>query len=148
MRQINFVLGFMWLDQQMLRHSWSSQPAHPTQLRACSKCLVSLNTPDGLVITAGKSAPGTSLVVLWLRPCASNAGHAGLIPDQGTKIPHALYSQKSFFKKRTIQPLWPDWEVVPEVERTQQVGPAFIFVIMAKPQALQIDTSGLQPGLC
>ena len=27
--------------------------------------------------------------MLWLRPCASNAGVA-LVPDQGTKTPHAL----------------------------------------------------------
>ena len=35
------------------------------------------------------SLPGTSLVVQWLRPCASTAGGTGLIPGQGTKIPHA-----------------------------------------------------------
>ena len=32
---------------------------------------------------------GTSLVVQWLRFCASEAGGIGSIPDQGTKIPHA-----------------------------------------------------------
>ena len=30
-----------------------------------------------------------SLVVQWLRLCASTAGDAGSIPGQGTKIPHA-----------------------------------------------------------
>ena len=34
--------------------------------------------------------PGTSLVVQWLRLRASNAGGKGLIPGQGTKIPHAV----------------------------------------------------------
>ena len=32
---------------------------------------------------------GTSLVVQWLRLCASPPGGAGLIPGQGTKVPHA-----------------------------------------------------------
>ena len=32
---------------------------------------------------------GISLVVQWLRLCALNAGSPGLIPCQGTKIPHA-----------------------------------------------------------
>ena len=95
------------------------------------------------MITAGNSAPATSLVVLWLRLCASDAGHAGLMPNQGTKIPHAaLYSQK--IKKWTTQPLCPDLEVVPEAVRMEQVGAAVIFVMWA----LQIDTSGLQPRLC
>ena len=30
----------------------------------------------------------TSLVVQWLRHCASIAKGGGLIPDQGTKTPH------------------------------------------------------------
>ena len=34
---------------------------------------------------------GTSLVVQWLRVCASTAGG---IPDQGTKIPHAKPKKK------------------------------------------------------
>ena len=28
---------------------------------------------------------------LWLRLCASNAGSTGLIPDRGTKTPHAAW---------------------------------------------------------
>ena len=32
---------------------------------------------------------GNSLVVQWLALCASTAGGMGLIPGQGTKIPHA-----------------------------------------------------------
>ena len=45
---------------------------------------------------------GTSLVVLWLRLCASNAGGVGSIPGWGTKIPNAMHawcSQKIFFFK-------------------------------------------------
>ena len=36
-----------------------------------------------------KKQTRTSLVIHWLRLLASNAGVAGLIPGQGTKIPHA-----------------------------------------------------------
>ena len=36
-----------------------------------------------------KTRAGTSLVVQWLRLHAPTAGGAGLIPGQGTKIPHA-----------------------------------------------------------
>ena len=32
-----------------------------------------------------------SLVVQWLGLCASNAGGTGLIPGQGTKMPHAAW---------------------------------------------------------
>ena len=34
-------------------------------------------------------AIGTSLMVQWLRLQAANAAGMGLIPGQGTKIPHA-----------------------------------------------------------
>ena len=38
---------------------------------------------------------GTSLVAQWLRLHTVNAGGGGLIPDQGSKIPHATqHSQK------------------------------------------------------
>ena len=37
-----------------------------------------------------KAPPGTSLAVRWLRLCASTAGDTGLIPCQGTKIPHSV----------------------------------------------------------
>ena len=38
-------------------------------------------------------AIGTSLMVQWLRLQAANAGGMGLIPGQGTKIPHAAPSK-------------------------------------------------------
>ena len=44
---------------------------------------------------------GTSLVVQWLRLCASNAGDMGSIPGQGTKIPHACRARK---KKKKDKP--------------------------------------------
>ena len=37
---------------------------------------------------------GTSLVVQWLRPHASNVGGMGSIPGWGTKIPHAVRPAK------------------------------------------------------
>ena len=50
---------------------------------------------------------GTSLVVKWLRLCASNAGDAGSIPGQGTKIPYATYQgqkiNENIFKKIKIK---------------------------------------------
>ena len=36
----------------------------------------------------------TSLVVRWLRLCASNAGGTGLIPDWGTKTPRAAWPKE------------------------------------------------------
>ena len=42
---------------------------------------------------------GTSLEVQWLRLRASNAGGVGLIPGQGTKIPHASKTKKKKEKK-------------------------------------------------
>ena len=46
---------------------------------------------------------GTSLVVQWLRLHASTAGAMGLIPGQGTKIPHAAeHSQKIKLNKFKI----------------------------------------------
>ena len=41
-----------------------------------------------------KATQGTSLAVQWLRFCASNAKVLGLIPDSGTKIPHAGWRAK------------------------------------------------------
>ena len=42
-----------------------------------------------------KQSSGSSLVVQWLRLCASSAGGVGSIPGQGAKIPHATgYGQK------------------------------------------------------
>ena len=47
------------------------------------------------------AARGTSLEVQWLRLLASNAGGAGSIPGQGTKIPHvAWHGQKLKIKKK------------------------------------------------
>ena len=48
-----------------------------------------------------KSGIGNSLAVQWLRLHTSSAGGAGLIPGQGTRIPHATrHSQKVRKKER------------------------------------------------
>ena len=44
---------------------------------------------------------GTSLPVQWLRLCTAHAGGVGLIPCQGTKIPHTAWWKKTN-KKRII----------------------------------------------
>ena len=48
----------------------------------------------------------TSLVVQWLRLCASSAGIMGLIPGQRTKILHAeQHGQKKGKNKNEFEPL-------------------------------------------
>ena len=46
----------------------------------------------------------TSLVVQWSRVYASNAVGVGVIPGQGTKIPHATRPKKK--KKKKKKGLW------------------------------------------
>ena len=43
---------------------------------------------------------GNPLVVHWLRLCTSTAGDMGVIPDRGTKIPHAVRHSQKKKKKR------------------------------------------------
>ena len=47
-----------------------------------------------------KMGIGTSLAVQWLRLHASNAGGAGSIPSQGTKITHTAWSGPKKKKNR------------------------------------------------
>ena len=46
---------------------------------------------------------GTSLVVQWLRLCASNAGSEDKIPGRGTKILHAPWRGQKKKKKSLIK---------------------------------------------
>ena len=70
-------------------------------LRASESCVISLqNTtlfiPGGISgqFSTQRKTVVTSLMVQWLKHCASKAGRVGLIPGWGTKIPHATqYSQ-------------------------------------------------------
>ena len=52
----------------------------------------------GYIEALPKKAHGTTLVVQWLRPCASNTGDASLIPCWWTKIPHATWHNKKINK--------------------------------------------------
>ena len=51
-------------------------------------------------IAINMSPEGTSLVVQWLRLHGSNAGGAGLIPGQGTKIPYATWHGQNTNKQK------------------------------------------------
>ena len=55
-----------------------------------------------------KIHPMTSLVVQWLRLCASTALGTGLIPGLGTKISHATWGSHTYTKKS-----------IPSLERSQ-----------------------------
>ena len=56
----------------------------------------------------------TSLVVQWLRLCASTAGNVGVIPGWETKIPHAKgHSQKNIlYALNPANMLWHKWILV------------------------------------
>ena len=43
---------------------------------------------------------GISLVIQWLRLCTSNEVSMGLIPAQGTKIPHSTWNAQIKRKKK------------------------------------------------
>ena len=49
--------------------------------------LPSLKEPSSSI----KRSLGASLAVQWLRLCTSSAGYAGLIPGQGSRIPHMAH---------------------------------------------------------
>ena len=44
-----------------------------------------------------------SVVVQWLRLCASHAGGAGSIPGWGTKIPHAVHFGQKIKNTETLK---------------------------------------------
>ena len=56
-----------------------------------------------LFVHSNKTWLGTFLAVQWLRPRASTAGGTGLIPVQGTKIPHAAQCGQKNPKTETDQ---------------------------------------------
>ena len=47
-----------------------------------------------------RQGDGISLVVQWLRLCASNAGYAGSIPGRGIKMPQAVLCGQKIKKKK------------------------------------------------
>ena len=50
-------------------------------------------------------------MVQWLRLCASTAGGMGLIPGQGTKIPHARELDLGKLKKVSMSSAWVCYEL-------------------------------------
>ena len=63
-------------------------------------------TTDFRIFIKPKRNSGASLAVKGLRFCAATAGSAGVIPGQGTKIPHAEWcSKKKKSQIRTPEPL-------------------------------------------
>ena len=64
----------------------------------CSTPKVQLGTA-GLFHRLLEAVRGTSLVVQWLRLCASNAGGTGLILDWGTRNSHAIRCTPRSHKK-------------------------------------------------
>ena len=74
-----------------------------------------------------KTQVRTSLVVQWLRLCTSNAGGAGLIPGQGTKIPHAVVCSKKKKKKTKltsqIMPLLTEVHCLPQLVHLPSSSP-------------------------
>ena len=46
-----------------------------------------------------KLGVGTYLVIQWLRLCTSNAGSVSLVPNQRTKISHAMWCGPKYFLK-------------------------------------------------
>ena len=76
-------------------------------------CLDKLHKSNVLIKGRQKTYIGTSLVVQWLRLCASNAGGMALIPGQGTKIlymPHGMakniYTYKCIYIHTHICTFW------------------------------------------
>ena len=53
-------------------------------------------------LTIKISGRGTSLVVQWLRLCLPMQGSAGLIPGQGTKVPHCLLAKNKTRSRSNI----------------------------------------------
>ena len=56
----------------------------------------------GMTVKAFRREPQDSLKVQWLRLCISNAEDTGLIPGQGTKIPHAMWPKKRGEKEEML----------------------------------------------
>ena len=71
---------------------------------------------EGRVRSRNREMDGTSLVVQWLRFCASNAGGLGSIPGWGSKTPHEAKKKKKKHSKmemsKDVQDTWgkKDWK--------------------------------------
>ena len=54
---------------------------------------------------------GTSLAVQWLRLCASTAGGTGLIPGQGSEVPHATQCRHKKLKYGVAKKIHPGFSI-------------------------------------
>ena len=75
---------------------------------------------------------GTSLVVHLLRFCTSTAGGMGLIPGQGTKIPHATQHGKKLNKlkiseQKNPKKVYLDIECISNVDFNKETGLSLLF---------------------
>ena len=77
------------------QNSWAMRKSSPGWAGAD---LLGRELPKVRGFQASNSSLRISLVMLWLRPCASNA-RVALVPDQGTKTPHALLLLLSRFSR-------------------------------------------------
>ena len=96
--------------------------AHTAHTLSLDSSVSSASLPE-MAESSSKTLPtlGTSLSAQWLRLSASNAGGLGLIPSQGTKIPHAPWcSQK---KKKASHFSGLHWKAVPALS-SQDTLPA------------------------
>lgn len=60
-----------------------------------------------------KTTAGTSLTVQWLRCCASSAGAAGSIPDQGTRTARPK-NKAEHCQTQSLSPSCPLWNHCPD----------------------------------
>ena len=95
----NILKSCLWHPIRVKKISLKCRINHVIPLRIKHKLLsMAVSNEVSKRIGLRLSPIRTSLVVQWLRLCASMAGGTGLIPGWGTKIPHAAWhSQK---KKR------------------------------------------------
>ena len=68
-------------------------------LYPCFDCCFQRSQPESIPALVQEHGQGTSLVVQWVKHLPCQAGNAGLIPGQGTKISCALAV--------TTEPVWP-----------------------------------------
>ena len=89
-------VGYDWSDLAAAAAGWNTLPCSPNYIKCTPVTWLWPVFPGSSLVP---SLTGTSLVFQWLKLCASNAGGVGLIPGQGTKIPHASWQKKNKNKK-------------------------------------------------
>ena len=94
-----------------------------------------------------KTNSRTSPVDQWLRPHAYNAGNMGLIPGQGTKIPHAVQcGQKVKNKTTSSSPEVAGDTQEPQVRMLRACFMPCLHLESDSPEGVPVATSGGQAG--